>query len=118
MNRLHLAVLGELNAKENRTPATPWRSFGKREWECALGWLDLSGLAIYLRHRIESSHGWGKFPDSVQSALKNRHTGNQLRTTAIFGEFRALIESFEKKSVNYAVLKGIALLPDYCPDPA
>ena len=119
MNRLlHLAVLGELNATENTISATPWRSFGKREWECALGWLDLSGLAIYFRHKIESSNGWAAFPDSVQSALKNRHTGNQLRTTAIFSEFRALIESFEKKSVNYAVLKGIALLPDYCPDPA
>ena len=98
MNRaLHRAVLRELNFTENRVPA-PWKSFGKRDWEHALGWLDLSGLAVYFRQKIESSNGWDAFPDDIRSALKNRHTDNELRTSAIFSEFRSLIESFESRA--------------------
>lgn len=116
---LHQAILNELNvAKDKPRPAVRWRSFSKREWEHALTWLDLSGLAIYFVDRIRSLNGPNTLPNDVQADLEKRRADNELRTRAILREFHVLTDSFTQARVNYAVLKGIALLPDYCPDPA
>jgi len=116
---LHQAILDELNvARDKSRPAVPWRSFSKREWDHALTWLDLSGLAIYFANRIRNSSGPNTLPDDVWTNLDERSAGNQLRTLSIVQELAVLTESFAQARVNYAVLKGIALLPDYCPDPA
>lgn len=109
-------ILAELNVDKSQCPArTPWE-FNEKEWEQALAWLDLSGLAIYFLQRMRSTNSLGFLPDRVRSELEKRGTNNHLRSTEILQEFRTIIDGFEESHVKYAVLKGVSLLPDYCPE--
>jgi Uncharacterised nucleotidyltransferase len=114
---LRHAILRQLNVTEDKpSPPILRTSFGKREWDEALEWLDLSGLAVYFLQRIRSSGASYTLPDFVRTELERRGADNGLRTQEILREFQVFIEAFEQARVKYAVLKGISLLPDYCPD--
>jgi hypothetical protein len=118
MNRkLQRAILQQLRVTNDKSyPPLLRASFSKREWEQALAWLDLSGLAIYFLQRIEASGASFTLPDHVRAGLERRNADNRLRAAGIQQEFTVLIESLEQARVNYAVLKGVSLLPDYCPE--
>jgi hypothetical protein len=116
---LHQAILGTLNvAGMKNTSAELWQSFSKREWEHALEWMDLSGLAVYFADRLRPANGLSSLPATVRGDLEKRCSANVARTDAILREFKLLTEAFGNARLNYAVLKGIALVPDYCRDPA
>ena len=115
---LHKAILGELHLSKGETRPASWLSCSPRKWEAALAWLDLSGLAIYFLQRMQSTHRLHLLPDDVAQALERRAAANRIRSEAILGEFRTFIDAFEQTGVKYSVLKGISLLPDYCPEMA
>jgi hypothetical protein len=93
-----------------------WVSFDNREWDQALSWLDQAGLALYFRHSLKTNSRMGAVPDHVRTGLDRREADNCLRATDAACEIRTLCESFAGSGVRYAVLKGISLIPDYCPD--
>jgi hypothetical protein len=109
-------MLRTLNVAKGELAPSPWKSFSHREWDRALAWLDLSGLAIYFHERIRSVNGLHALPEHVREQLEKRRADNRLRNEAIVHEFKTLIGAFEQAGVKYAVLKGISLLPDYCPE--
>jgi Uncharacterised nucleotidyltransferase len=113
---LHRMMLRTLNLTKGEPGPLPWDSFTQREWDFALAWLDLSGLAIYFHERTRSADGLHALPGRVREELEKRRAGNRLRNEAILDEFRTFIGAFEQAGVKYAVLKGISLLPDYCPE--
>ena len=116
---LRQAIINELNLTRSELYSlTPWRSFHHREWEQTLAWLDLSGLAIYFLRRMKDSSALHRLPDSVSAELERRSSDNLLRTERILQEFKTIIGAFEQRAVKYAVLKGVSLLPDYCPEMA
>ena len=100
--------------RDDRPAQRSWKSFSDREWEQALAWLDLGGLAIYFLRRMMRTNSLSFLPDRVRTELERRGADNRLRSTEILQEFRTIIDAFEDSHVKYAVLKGIALLPDYC----
>jgi len=113
---LQQMILNLLDVKRGDLPARgPWRSFNDRAWQQALSWLDLSGLAIYFLQRMKETGSLPFLPDSVRTELERRGASNHLRSTQILQEFGTIIDAFEKSNVEYAVLKGISLLPDYSP---
>ena len=116
---LRQAIIKELNVTrpELDSPVS-WRSFQDKEWEQAFAWLDLSGLALYFLQRMKDSGALHDLPEKVSAELERRSTDNRLRTERILQEFKAIIGGFEQHSVKYAVLKGVSLLPDYCPEMA
>jgi Uncharacterised nucleotidyltransferase len=112
---LQQMILNLLDVNRGDLPARrPWKSFSDREWKQALAWLDLSGLAIYFLRRMTRTNSLSFLPDLVRAELERRGANNRLRSTEILQEFRTIIDAFEESHVKYAVLKGIALLPDYC----
>jgi hypothetical protein len=110
-------IVNCLSFRDESSPV-PWNSFGKREWEHALAWLDLSGLAVYFLDAVSRSNGRDALPSEVRTGLEERAGDNRRRTAGIVQELRLLSDSFTEAGVNYALLKGISLAPDYCPDPA
>ena len=112
---LHQVMLDELNLSKGETSPVHWQSFSPREWERAFAWLDLSGLALYFLRRMKSANRLGVLPAHAIEELEKRNAANQLRTEVILQEFRSFTDAFEQERVKYAVLKGVALLPDYCP---
>src|SRR5262245_40254155 len=120
MNRsFRQAILDELNIAtcNARTPVL-WKSFSTREWDRAFAWLDLSGLAIYFLHRMACADSFAAIPDGPRRNLEQRGADNRHRTGEMVQELGLLSESLQRAGIQYAVLKGLALVPDYCPDPA
>ena len=94
------------------------KTFGRRDWDRTLPWLDDSGLALYLLRRTEQSGSPSVLPAQIRARLQRNLASNQRRLTEMKEEFAALNRRFEATGVEYAVLKGFALVPDYCPDAA
>lgn len=112
------AIIRRLSLKENQSRLFPWQSFSPRDWEQALTWMDLSGLAIYFLQAIRGSSALDALPAGVKDSLEQRSAANVSRTQAILEELKVLTRALNEASVRYAVLKGFSLVPDYCPDPA
>ncbi|HEV2352013.1 MAG TPA: nucleotidyltransferase family protein [Terriglobia bacterium] len=87
------------------------------EWKLTLGWLRRSGLALYWWSRIKAGNNDGFIPRNIREDLDADLRENRARLSAMAGEFRLLILLLRGAEIPYAVLKGFALIPEYCPDP-
>lgn len=115
---LRVSVLRQLHTG-GIDPADPdWRAYGPRDWSNAMGWLDLGGLAVYFTRSLRSSGTLGALPEEVRKGLEKREEDNRSRTTAILEELEQLVATLEAARIAYALLKGPALVPEYCPEPA
>lgn len=93
-----------------------WHSFDPSDWSRALEWLDVSGLALYFRHKVIKTDGLQVLPLYVQARLDHSYEQNCLRVESIRKESSALHRLFDDAGVQFALLKGLAMVPDYCPD--
>ncbi|HJT00846.1 MAG TPA: nucleotidyltransferase family protein [Terriglobales bacterium] len=89
--------------------------FSARRWKRALPWLDSSGLALYLLNRIDDLNAGELIPNSVLARLRQNQGDNRDRTLALLDEMRVIQERFFARGVEFAVLKGYSLVPEYCP---
>src|SRR5262245_62618662 len=95
-----------------------WSSFKDADWEETFGWLDLSGLAVYLTDKLKRTNSLRIVPYRVQERLDRCQAGNRLRVQAMTDEFKTLNEMFNSGAIENLVLKGFSMFPDYCADPA
>lgn len=79
------------------------------EWQRALDWLDLSGLALYFLGRLEEQHLITLLPEQVLLRLRRNLAENTARTAALLADARDLHRSFLETGVAYATLKGFSL---------
>jgi hypothetical protein len=92
--------------------------FSQREWKRALRWLDDSGLAFYFLQKLKNTNATDSVPIWVISALERNFAANQGRVEYMSRQFGLLNQKFNDAGVRYAVLKGISLVPQFCPDAA
>jgi hypothetical protein len=83
-----------------------------REWEHALHWLNLSGLALYFLDRIEQQDLSNILPASCLARLRQNLADNTRRTNALREEWIEIQRSFQSVGVSYATLKGFSLWPN------
>jgi hypothetical protein len=88
-----------------------------REWEKLLHWLDISGLALYLLHRLIELDLCDLLPPAVFTRLQMNLTENTQRTRSMISESIAIQQDFQKTGLTYAVLKGFSLCPNSVPKP-
>jgi Uncharacterised nucleotidyltransferase len=77
--------------------------------------LDQTGLAVYLLHHLVEHNLYSVLAPQLQAELKRRLERNQTRADDMFREFSTVITAFQCAHVNYAVMKGFSLVPDYSP---
>lgn len=94
------------------------RRFPAAQWRRSIGWFHASGLALYFWHWAKSHNAESVVPRDVQAVLENRLAMNRNRLEQMSEEFRSINRAFRESGIRHAVLKGFALVPDYCPDPA
>jgi hypothetical protein len=92
------------------------RNFRQQDWKRVLRWLDDSGLALYFLQKLKSTNATDTVPTWVMSCLEQRFTANGQRVGEMAYRFDALNRKFNDAGVRYVVLKGLSLIPDYCPD--
>lgn len=90
-------------------------SFSWSEWKRTLRWLDESGLALPFWRRVEEQGAEARFPGQLSAALRRNLLDHRRRITAMAEELDSINRAFNAAGVEYAVLKGLALIPDYCP---
>ncbi len=99
-----------------RTSLPRLPTFGRHEWQRALVWLDVSGLALYFWQRLKELGAESAIPLQLQARLAKNLEDNRLRVAQMAEEFDQLNLHFGEAGVEYAALKGFALIPEYCPE--
>ncbi len=87
----------------------------RREWEQTLRWLDDAGLALYFLQKLKNG-SQDAVPAWVLSHLERNFAANQQRVADMSHRFGFLNQKLEAAGVRYAVLKGLSLIPQFCPD--
>jgi hypothetical protein len=90
--------------------------FRPQDWESSLNWLHLSGFALAFWDRLQELGARDAIPRQVGAGLAANLAGQRQRVAAMSGEFDSLNLQFERAGIQYAVWKGFALIPEYCPD--
>lgn len=91
-------------------------SFPPRAWKQTLPWLDRSGLALYFLQQLRDARAEKMIPAEARRRLARNFDANLQRVGEMTEEFRTLNRGLEAAGIEYAVLKGFSLIPDYCPD--
>jgi Uncharacterised nucleotidyltransferase len=86
-----------------------------RQWQQALHWLDVSGLALYFLDRIEQLDLTGILPARVLARLRQNLTDNTARTAALMKDWTEIQRSFQSAGLSYATVKGFSLGPPSVP---
>jgi Uncharacterised nucleotidyltransferase len=92
------------------------RNFRERDWRRASKWLDDAGLAFYFLRKLKQTNARDAVPDGVINRLEQSFADNQQRVGEMSHRFDSLNRKFNDAGVRYAVLKGLSLIPEYCPD--
>jgi hypothetical protein len=93
-----------------------FKRFRPREWEHALLWLDDAGLAFYFLQKLKSTNRADQVPAWLLSQLEQNFTANQERNADMSRRFAALNQLFDRAGIRYVALKGLTLVPQFCPD--
>jgi hypothetical protein len=88
---------------------------GYRDWERAHLWLDDTGLAFYFLQKLKDTNSADVISPSLLSRLEADFAANQGRVENMSRRFDALNHRFDREGVGYAVLKGVSLVPEFCP---
>lgn len=86
-----------------------------RDWERCLLWLDDTGLAFYFLQKLQDTNSADMIPTSILSRLEETFAANQGRVEDMSRRFDALNRKFNEAGIGYAVLKGLSLVPQFCP---
>jgi hypothetical protein len=92
-------------------------SLDRQAWEDTLRWLDLSGLTLVFWNRLKTSQAHGHVLPEVREQLDHNLASNRMRLAAMQQEFDLINRCLDTAGIQYAALKGFALIPEYCPDP-
>ena len=92
------------------------RDFRQRDWKHALRWLDDAGLAFYFLQKVKDTNATHEVPTWVMSRLEQSFAANRQRVGEMAHRFDSLNKRFNATGVRYVVLKGLSLIPGFCPD--
>jgi len=92
------------------------RNFRQRDWKHGLRWMDDAGLAFYFLRKLKDENAQDAVPIWVRNRLEQSFADNQQRVGEMSHRFDSLNRKFNDAGVRYVVLKGLSLVPEYCPD--
>jgi hypothetical protein len=91
-------------------------SFSLSDWERAEEWLDHSGVALWFWDRLTKLGARDAVPPETAARMERILREHSIRVTCMAEEFDSINRSLANAGVQYAVLKGFALIPDYAPE--
>lgn len=96
--------------------ANEFLTISQRRWKHLLQWLDDSGLALYFLQRLKDTSRTSAVPAGVTLQLEQNFIRNRRRVDDMARRFNSLNSRFDDAGVCYAVIKGVSLVPEFCPD--
>jgi hypothetical protein len=99
-------------------PTNRFGQFSQRDWKRGLSWLDDTGLSFYFLDKLKRTEIADEVPAWVVTRIERNLMANQQRVAHMAGRFQKLNRGFDDAGVNYAAVKGLSLVPQFCPDAA
>jgi hypothetical protein len=111
------AIIGSLQLSGTIYDFSQLTRFSSRDWEQTLGWLDHSGLALYLLERLRDGEATHVLPSEVLARFEENLADNKCRMQQLVSETGCINEKFNQAGIQYVVVKGLSLWPDFCSNP-
>ena len=92
------------------------RQCSERDWRRTLLWLDHAGLTLYLLRRLQSLKATDVLPPPILRRFEGNLAQNRRRLDDMVSQFATINEGFRRAGVNFAVIKGFSLTPEFCLD--
>jgi hypothetical protein len=93
-------------------------AYTQDDWARSYDWLDTSGLELYFLERLKTLGIEGAVPEDVRARMEGNFADNRVRTAKMLEEFVRINHAFLREELTYCNVKGIALAPASCPNPA
>jgi Uncharacterised nucleotidyltransferase len=87
-----------------------------KQWHEVLRWLDDAGLTLTFWRCLKDVGEERLAPPEIQARLDENLEDHRSRIAQMLREFDLINSTLGAAKVPYAVLKGFALIPEYCPD--
>jgi hypothetical protein len=111
------AIIGSLQLSGISYDFTQLTRFSSRDWDQTQRWLDHSGLTLYLLKRLGDGGATQVLPSQVLARFEENLADNKCRVQQLLSETGCINEKFNQAGVQYAVVKGLSLWPEFCSDP-
>lgn len=92
-----------------------FRDLSPRQWKQLLLWLDDTGLSFYFLKRLKEQCATDAVPSEFLSQLQHNLAENQGRADSMWRRFDFLNREFAAAGVRYVAVKGLTLVPEFCP---
>lgn len=92
-----------------------FRNVSPRRWKQLLLWLDDTGLSFYFLKRLEEQRATAAVPKEFLSQLEHNLAENRGRADTMWRRFDFLNRKFAAAGVRYVAVKGLTLMPEFCP---
>ena len=115
--RLAEAIIGCLQLSGTSYDFEQMARFSARDWERTLGWIDRAGLALYLTERLRACGAIAVLPPQMSARFERNLADNRGRVDHLLYETGCINEKFDQAGVQYVVIKGFSLWPEFCSNP-
>jgi len=92
------------------------KRLNSRQWNKVLQWLADAGLPFYFLQKLKGDNATDVLPAWVLVRLENDLAANRLRFAQMSHRFDLINRQFSDAGIEFAVLKGFSLVPEFCPD--
>jgi hypothetical protein len=91
--------------------------FSPLDWERTMGWIDRAGLTLYLLERLRDCGASEVLPPQVLARFEQNLADNSCRVDHLLYETGCINEKLDQAGVQYVVIKGFSLWPEFCSNP-
>lgn len=92
-----------------------FKNLSPRQWKQLQLWLDDTGLSFYFLQRLKQQCATDAVPNAFLSQLQHNFANNQGRADSMWRRFDFLNREFSAAGMRYVAVKGLTLVPDFCP---
>lgn len=115
-HKLAQSVIDLLGCSKHISAGARFNEFTAADWQRTIPWLHDTGLALYFLQQLKDAHAIGVIPSSIIASLEGSLHANRERVKRLAAHFDVLNRNFDKAGVVYAAVKGLSLVPEFCPD--
>jgi len=115
--KLAQAVVDSLSFSNEEFGRVDFEQFSQRDWQRTLPWLHDHGIALYFLQKLKNADAASAIPLPVLACLEESLAANRQRTSRLATQFERLNGKFDQARVLYAAVKGLTLVPEFCPEP-
>lgn len=112
------AIVAAFRADDAQTIREGLSAFTADDWSDSSGWLDVSGLELYLFGRLMKLGIVEVLPSGVLHGMERRYADNKVRMAGMFSEFIRVEQAFRQARLMYCNVLGFALARVCYPDTA